>query len=90
MVKKLQLEIDSALHNFLRQHAEQDGTSIETLIIRLIEKYKRDTDAGLSEVKFSGATYRLIFDEEIAGMPVKSCDFSPNGDQIVFASEDEL
>ena len=41
MVKRLQLEIDSSLHNFLRQHAEQDGTSIEGLIVRLIEKYKK-------------------------------------------------
>lgn len=48
MVSKLQLEIDSALHNFLREHAEQDGMSVEGLIVRLIEKYKTDIDAGVS------------------------------------------
>lgn len=90
MVTKLQLEIDSALHNFLREHAEQDGTSIEGLIIRLIERYKRDTDAGMSGGQVTGPTYRLVFDEEIAGMPVKCYDFSPSGDQIVFASEGRL
>ena len=44
MVTQLQLEIDSSLRNFLREHAEQDGTSVESLIIRLIERYRRDED----------------------------------------------
>ncbi|UCE47401.1 MAG: PD40 domain-containing protein, partial [Phycisphaerales bacterium] len=34
--------------------------------------------------------YRLVLDEEIAGMPVDECDFSPNGDRIVFRNEDNL
>jgi RNA polymerase sigma-70 factor (ECF subfamily) len=45
MVAQLQLEIDSTLHGFLKEHAKQDGVSIEGLIIRLVEKYKRDIDS---------------------------------------------
>ncbi len=44
MVTKLQLEIDSTVHKFLKEHAKQNGVSIEGLIIRLIERYKRDID----------------------------------------------
>ena len=45
MVTKLQLEIDSTVHKFLKEHAKQNGVSIEGLIIRLIERYKRDIDS---------------------------------------------
>jgi RNA polymerase sigma factor (sigma-70 family) len=45
MVTKLQLEIDSTVHKFLKEHAKQNGLSIEGLIIRLIERYRRDADA---------------------------------------------
>jgi RNA polymerase sigma factor (sigma-70 family) len=45
MVTKLQLEIDSTILKFLREHAEKDGVSVEGLIIRLIERYRRDADA---------------------------------------------
>jgi len=34
--------------------------------------------------------YRLVLDEQIAGMPVGEYDFSPNGDRIVFESQDNL
>jgi Tol biopolymer transport system component len=34
--------------------------------------------------------YRLVLDEQIAGMPVGRCDFSPSGDRIVFKSEGNL
>ena len=44
MVTQLQLEIDSTVHKFLKEHAKRDGLSIEGLIIRLIERYKRDID----------------------------------------------
>lgn len=46
MVTQLQLEIDSTVHKFLKEHAKQDGVSIEGLIIRLIERYKRDIDSS--------------------------------------------
>ncbi len=45
MVTQLQLEIDSTVHKFLKEHAKQDGVSVEGLVIRLIERYRRDTDA---------------------------------------------
>ena len=44
MVTQLQLEIDSTVHKFLKERAKQDGVPIEGLILRLIERYKRDTD----------------------------------------------
>jgi len=34
--------------------------------------------------------YRLVLAEDIAGVPVCECDFSPNGDRIVFRSQDNL
>ena len=64
MVRKLQLEMDSTLHNFLREHAEQDGTSIEGLIVRLIEKYKRDTDAGVSGTQVAEPVHRVVLDDQ--------------------------
>jgi Tol biopolymer transport system component len=45
MVTQLQLEIDSTVHKFLKEHAKQNGVSVEGLIIRLIERYKRDVDS---------------------------------------------
>jgi Tol biopolymer transport system component len=42
------------------------------------------------EVQQPTPNYRLILDEQIAGVPVGICDFSPNGDRIVFRSEDNL
>ena len=35
-------------------------------------------------------TYRLVLDDQIAGMPVGICDFSPSGDRIVFTTRDNL
>jgi serine/threonine protein kinase/Tol biopolymer transport system component len=34
--------------------------------------------------------YRLVLDEEIAGMHVGVCDFSPDGERIIFTSQDNL
>jgi Tol biopolymer transport system component len=34
--------------------------------------------------------YRLVLDEQIAGMPVGVCDFSPSGDRIAFKTPDNL
>ncbi|MHC4691832.1 MAG: protein kinase domain-containing protein [Planctomycetota bacterium] len=34
--------------------------------------------------------YRLVLDEQIAGMPVGTCDFSPSGDRIVFKNKDNI
>ncbi|MFC1715486.1 sigma-70 family RNA polymerase sigma factor [Candidatus Poribacteria bacterium] len=55
MVTKLQLEIDSTVHKFLKEHAKQNGVSVEGLIIRLIDRYRRDVDA-------TGAIARQIRD----------------------------
>ncbi len=44
MVKELQLEVDSTIHRFLKERAKRDGLSIEGLILRLIQRYKRDID----------------------------------------------
>ncbi len=55
MVTKLQLEIDSTVHKFLEERAKQDGLSIEALILRLIERYRRDAASP-------GVVTRLIRD----------------------------
>jgi len=55
MVTKLQLEISSTLHNFLEEHAKQDDMSVEALIIRLIERYKKDIDRPEIEVSESAS-----------------------------------
>jgi len=34
--------------------------------------------------------YRLVLDEQIAGLPVGICDFSPDGDRIVFKTDENL
>jgi Tol biopolymer transport system component len=34
--------------------------------------------------------YRLVLDEQIAGMSVGVCDFSPSGDRIVFKTDENL
>ncbi len=45
MVTQLQLEIDSTVHKFLKEHAKQNGVSVEGLVLRLIERYKMDMDS---------------------------------------------
>ncbi|MHC4109998.1 MAG: protein kinase domain-containing protein [Planctomycetota bacterium] len=35
-------------------------------------------------------TYNLVLDDQIAGVPVGICDFSPSGDRIVFTTDDNL
>lgn len=45
MVTQLQLEIDSTVHKFLKERAKQAGVPIEGLVIRLIERYKKDIDS---------------------------------------------
>jgi Tol biopolymer transport system component len=93
MVTKLQLEIDSTLHNFLREHAEQNGTSIEGLIVRLIERYKREMDTGVSEGRGVGTDLRLIYNptgDKPSPTFGSDSDFSPTGKQIVFRSQKRL
>ncbi|HCO93343.1 MAG TPA: hypothetical protein DIU00_05230 [Phycisphaerales bacterium] len=34
--------------------------------------------------------YRLVLDDQMAGMPVGICDFSPDGDRIVFQAKNNL
>ncbi|MFC1717539.1 sigma-70 family RNA polymerase sigma factor [Candidatus Poribacteria bacterium] len=61
MVTQLQLEIDSTVHRFLKEHAKQDGVSVEGLILRLIERYKRNNDRpgiGVRKIEdWKGAWY---------------------------------
>ena len=93
MVTKLQLEIDSALHGFLKEHAKQDGVSVESLIVRLIERYKREIDTGKSGTQNPGPTYRLIYNPTGDKPSLRwgfHFDFSPSGDQFVFKSQGKL
>ena len=64
VVTQLQLEIDSTIHNFLEERAKQNGVSVEGLIIRLIGKYKRDIDAGVSGNQATELVYRVALDDQ--------------------------
>lgn len=66
MVTKLQLEIDSTVHRFLTERATQDGVSVEDLILRLIQRYKREIDKP-------GIVIRKVWDDPPFGRP------SPDG-----------
>ena len=76
MVTKLQLEIDSTVHKFLKEHAKQDGVSVEGLIIRLIESYIQDADA-------SGMITRQIWGNALGGGAV-----SPDGRYLSYINWD--
>jgi len=92
MVTKLQLEIDSALHEFLKEHAEQNGLSVESLLLRLIERYKKEIDTGIPTAQGAGPTYRLIYNptgDKPALTYGFDFDFSPSGEQIVLLNRSE-
>ncbi|MFC1717778.1 sigma-70 family RNA polymerase sigma factor [Candidatus Poribacteria bacterium] len=75
MVTQLQLEIDSTVHRFLKEHAKQDGLSIEGLIVQLIERYKMDMDSP-------GGAVRKVADRVAhGGRP------SPNGRYLSMADQ---
>jgi predicted DNA-binding protein YlxM (UPF0122 family) len=70
MVTSLQLEVDSTLYNFLKRHAGQLGMSVEDLIVRLIEGYKRDMDMVDKRVESFRADM-IPIPEEINPEPLK-------------------
>jgi len=77
MVTKLQIEIDSTVHKFLKEHAKQDGVSVEGLIIRLIERYRRDADT-------SGVVTRQIWETALDCGSV-----SPDGRYLSYVNWDK-
>ena len=78
MVSKLQLEIDSTVHKFLAEHAKQDGLSIEGLILRLIERYRRDIDKPEVSVRQVWEASREPVLSDFCGAP------SPDGRYLSF------
>ncbi len=78
MVTKLQLEIDSTVHKFLKEHAKQHGLSIEALIVRLIERYKRDIDKPHVSVRQVWESSREPLMSDDSGAP------SPDGRYLSF------
>jgi serine/threonine protein kinase len=48
------------------------------------------SDRSTVTVKQPAPNYRLFLDEDIAGMPIDECDFSPNGDRVVFKTDDNF
>jgi len=48
------------------------------------------SDRSTVTVERPTPNYRLVLDEQIAGMPVGECDFSPSGDRIVFQTDDNI
>jgi len=78
MVSKLQLEVDSTVHKFLKEHAKRDGLSIEGLILRLIERYKRDIDKPEVAVRQVWEPSREPVISDFCGAP------SPDGRYLSF------
>lgn len=70
MITQLQLEIDSALHHFLKRQAEQMGTSVEGLVVRIIEAYKKDM-ASMDERIKNGRTDAIPIPDEMDAEPLK-------------------
>ena len=78
MVSKLQLEIDSTVHRFLKEHAQRDGLSIEGLILRLIEIYRRDIDKPEVAVRQIWEASREPVLSDFCGAPL--ADGKPQGE----------
>ncbi len=83
------------LHKFVRRNRVAVITALliaAALIIGIASTsltfLKSDRLAG--RVEQPTPNYRLVLDEQIAGMPVGDCDFSPRGDQILFISRGNL
>jgi len=77
-------EAQKTYRHLIKEYADQLET-VQTARERL-----RQLDAGAPGAKVNGPTYRLILDDQIAGVPVGICDFSPSGDRIVFQTQDKL
>ena len=78
MVTQLQLEIDSTVHKFLKERAKQDGVSIEGLVLRLIQRYKRDIDKPEVAVRQVWEASREPVLSDFCGAP------SPDGRYLSF------
>jgi serine/threonine protein kinase/Tol biopolymer transport system component len=48
------------------------------------------SDRLTKEVEQPTPNYHLVLDEQVAGMKIRLCDFSPNGDRIVIKTGDNL
>jgi RNA polymerase sigma-70 factor (ECF subfamily) len=70
MITQLQLEIDSALYHFLKKQAEQMGTSVEGLVLRLIEAYKKDMEF-MDELRESDLVDAIPISDDIDPEPLK-------------------
>ncbi|MFC1716639.1 sigma-70 family RNA polymerase sigma factor [Candidatus Poribacteria bacterium] len=80
MVSKLQLEVDSTVHKFLTEYAKRDGLSVEGLILRLIERYKRDIDKPEVTVRQVWEPSREPVCSDFCGAP------SPDGRYLSFTN----
>ena len=78
MVRELQLEVDSTVHRFLKERAKRDGLSIEGLILRLIERYKREIDKPEVAVRQVWEPSREPVVSDFCGSP------SPDGRYLSF------
>jgi Tol biopolymer transport system component len=77
-------EAQKAYRRLLDEYADQSES------VRIAREHLQRLDAGSTGIEVSGATYRLVFDDQMVGMVVNSSDFSPSGDRIVFASQSKI
>ncbi len=80
MVIKLQLEVDSTVHKFLKERAKQDGVSIEGFVLRLIERYRRDIDKPEVAVRQVWEPSQEPVPSDFSGAP------SPDGRYLSFTN----
>ncbi len=83
MVRQLQLEVDSTVHKFLKERAKRDGLSVEGLILRLIQRYKRDIDKPEVAVRQVWESSREPVISDFMGAP------SPDGRYLSFINWDQ-
>ena len=77
-------EAKKAYQRLIKEFADQSEP------VQIARQHLEQLDAGAPETKVNGPTYRLVLDDQMAGMRVGRRDFSPSGDRVVFGSQDKL
>jgi Tol biopolymer transport system component len=77
-------EAQRAYQRLIKEYGDQPEP------VQTAREHLEQLDAGAPGTKVNGPTYRLVLDDQIAGMPVGPRDVSPTDDWIVFRSQDKL
>lgn len=83
-------EARKAYERLVQEYADQAEP------VRVARQHLEQLDGGATQAASNRPTYRLVLDSSTAGMPVtdrgwvRTLDFSPSGDRIVFESQGKL